>query len=167
LGIGVEASENNMTKFFLISLPSVAVGVAITFLFVSCDSEYSVEEALVSPSEAYLATRFMEAGSFVFCNEVVIVTPSNMPFSSKEVKRYIPYSVFATGCSTRTKIKWTGENGLLVMFDGDDDDGKRKPNDDSLRKSDVSGKVTITYGPLPNPALKRDGAKARRPLAPR
>ncbi|MFA6902607.1 MAG: hypothetical protein WC236_05955 [Gallionellaceae bacterium] len=151
-----------MMKFFLISVLSIAAGVGIALFFVSCKSEYLIEEAQISPSEAYLATRFMEVGMFVYCNEVVIVTPRNMPFSSKEVTHYIPYTVFETGCSTRTKIQWTGANGLLVLFDVNDDDNKRKPNDDSLRKTDVSGRVTITYGMLPNPAFKRDSPRSGR-----
>ncbi len=106
----------------------------------------------MSPSKAYLATRFVEAGPFIaVCNEVVIVTPKEMAFSSKDVKRYVSYTVFETACSTRTEIQWTGANELLVTFEGYD---KTQPETDHIRKSDVSGQVAIKYAPMPNLALQ-------------
>lgn len=82
-----------MTRFLLISLPSVVVGVAIAYLFVYMQPEYLVEEAQISPGGTYLATRFMEAGVFVACNEVVIVTPKDMPFQRCRGRAIRPHAL--------------------------------------------------------------------------
>jgi len=127
----------------LASLLSFGIGVGGTTVYYWLNSDYPVEEALISPDGTYQAVRFMEMGRFFYCNEVVIVIPNNMAFTPGYARRYVPYTVFEAACSTRARIGWTGRRRLLVAYDGQDD--TRKLTSEDFRKTDKSGKVAITF----------------------
>lgn len=84
-----------------------SAAAAFEYSFVG-GSDYKVEESVMSPDSAYLATEYtvMGGGAAGWCSNIISVNSSSHPFSLSEEKSGSPHEVFSANCGAKVKVRW-------------------------------------------------------------
>ena len=102
-------------KFIFISgivfITLIIIGTGL-FLYIRSYDEYEIDATVNSPDGEFVATLYSVSGGggLGYCESMVSVTPSTIPFSVKRNK----YDVFQFNCNDKIKLIWKSKHWLVI-----------------------------------------------------
>ncbi len=89
----------------------IIIGLGLS-LYIRSYDEYVIDSTVKSPNGEFVATLYSVAGGGGpgYCESMVSVTPSSIPFSVKRNK----YDVFQFSCNDKIKLIWKSKHWLVI-----------------------------------------------------